>query len=98
MSTIIILHNQSILDISIQYTGSFNNAFQIAVANGKAVSDMLVSGATLDIPDDLEINNDVLNYYKAKSVKPSTSVTDLEALTERRGIGWMKVATTFKVD
>lgn len=94
---IIVLHNQSILDIAIQHTGSVFNAFAIAFANGFSVSEILVSGTTLIIPDEIKKNEDIFNYYTAKGVKPATSLTDLESITEHRGIGWMKVGSSFKV-
>lgn len=49
-----VLNRQSILDISIQYTGDVQKCFDIAIANGKAVSDLLASGTKLIIPDELE--------------------------------------------
>lgn len=95
---IVALHNQSFLDISIQHTGSVYNAFAIAAANGMAVSENLVPGNNYTIPDTVKNDTDIQNYFWTKSIKPATSFTDLENITERRGIGWMKVATTFKVD
>lgn len=95
---IVALHNQSFLDIAIQHTGSVYNAFAIAVANDMAVSENLVPGKNYIIPDNVKNDRDIQNYFWAKSIKPATSYTDVETITERRGIGWMKVATTFKVD
>lgn len=95
---IMVLHNQSLLDLAIQHTGNVFNAFDIAVANGFSVSDSLVPGSKLMIPDSVKVEKEILNYYTAKSIKPATSLTDLEVIAERRGIGWMKIGTTFKVD
>lgn len=91
------LHNQSFLDISIQHTGSVFNAFAIAVANGCAVSDSPVVGQKYTIPENVENDNDVLNYYKAKSIQPATAISDVTIIPAGRGIGWMRIGGDFKV-
>ena len=96
--TITALNNQSFQDISIQHTGSVFNAFKIAVANGVAVSDSPVPGEIYLIPETVENNNDVLNYFRAKNIQPATALQNLNLLIERRGIGWMRVESTFIVD
>lgn len=74
--TAIVLHNQSLLDIAIQHTGSVSNVFLIAQANGLAVSDELVAGSELTIPD-VENNNDILNYYSSRAIQPATAITTI---------------------
>lgn len=95
----IILNNQSILDIAIQHTGSVENCFAIAVANGFSVSDILFAGLTAEVPEDVFKNTDVLNYYNAKNIQPATGSTaeqDSEIPT-LKGIGYMQIANGFKV-
>lgn len=94
---IIALHNQSFLDISIQHTGSVFNAFDIAVANGCAVSDSPVAGQSYMIPETVEKDNDVLNYYKSKRIQPATAIVDIDIIPAGRGIGWMQIGNDFKV-
>lgn len=96
--TITVLHNQSFLDIAIQHTGSVFNAFSIASANGLAVSESLLPGSQLLVPDEIVKDVEIYNYYTSKDIKPATSVQDVESITERRGIGWMKIGGTFKTD
>lgn len=69
------LHNQSFLDISIQHTGSVYNAFEIAKANGCAISDMPISGTEYIIPETVQNDNDVLNYFSSKKLQPATAIT-----------------------
>ena len=95
---IIVLSNQSFMDIALQHTGSVYNAFEIAVANGMAVSESPVSGSSITIPDDIAKNDDVLSYFKSNGIRPATGSTDEALILERRGIGWMKISKTFKVD
>ena len=97
---ITVLHNQSLLDIAVQYTGTIENAFKIAVANGLSLTDELQPGAQLIIPADAEMNNDVVNYFSAKGIQPATGLTENDLLIEQtvqRGIGYMQIGKTFKV-
>lgn len=93
---ITVLNRQSLLDIAIQHTGSVFTAFDIALANGLSVSEMVEPGAVLILPE-VEQNTDILNYYSAKKIQPATALQDLKIIEEKRGIGWMKVGRTFKV-
>lgn len=90
-------HNQNILDIAIQYTGNAQNAFAIAFNNGISISDPLYVGQELTVNDGNRVTS-IVSQFEKNNLQPATSITDLESFTERRGIGWMKVATTFKVD
>ncbi len=72
---ITVLHNQSLLDVAIQHTGSVMNVFSIAKANGMAVSDEIVAGAVLEIPTVIFPDNNILNYYQNKNIKPATAIT-----------------------
>nr|WP_315032483.1 hypothetical protein [uncultured Chryseobacterium sp.] len=94
-----VLNRQSILDISIQYTGDVQKCFDIAIANGMSVSDLLASGTTLTIPDDIEKNPDVINYYASRLLKPATGTTlqQENQLPTLKGIGYMQIGNTFKV-
>ncbi len=71
-----VLHNQSLLDISIQHTGNVTNAFEIAKANSLAISDELSSGTELIIPESVVSNSDILNYYTSKAIQPATAITN----------------------
>jgi len=54
----------------------------------------------LIIPADVEMNNDVVNYFAAKGIQPATGLTEndlLIAQTVQRGIGYMQIGKTFKV-
>lgn len=94
---ITVLNKQSFHDVAIQRTGNVLNAFSIAIANGMAVSDQLSPGMDLIIPDEIEIDSDVVTYYQSKILQPATALQDLKIIEEKRGIGWMKVGRTFKV-
>lgn len=73
----IVLHNQSLLDIAIQHTGNVLNAFLIAQANGLAVSDELSTGQILIIPETVQKDTDILNYYTSRAIQPATAITTI---------------------
>ena len=73
----IVLHNQSLLDFAIQHTGSVANVFLIAQANGLAVSDELVAGSELTIPDTVVLDTDIKNYYTSRAIQPATALTTI---------------------
>ena len=89
--------NQNLLDIAIEHTGSVLNAFNIALANGMAVSDVLTVNQPVFIP---ETDQDIFVFksYKKDKIEPASSISKLEAVQEKRGIGIMKVGSTFRVD
>jgi hypothetical protein len=95
---IIVLHNQSLLDLAIQHTGNVENAFLIAKENSLSVDSYLVSGYELLIPNGVAFNRDILGYYTAKNVQPATDETfegDTPEVLE--GIGYWIINKNFKV-
>ena len=74
MATIKVLAGQNFFDLSIQYTGAVDNAFKIALANGKAVSAALKAGDVIVIPEGLPTQAKVLQYYAARNIIPATGL------------------------
>ncbi|WP_234111688.1 hypothetical protein [Chryseobacterium sp. R2A-55] len=95
-----VLERQSILDIAVQHTGDVSNAFLIAKENSLAVSDYLVPGYELTIPNGLPFNRDILNYYNAKQINPATAITEIndEDPPQLGGIGYMQIGSNFIVN
>ena len=96
---ITVLNNQSLFDISIRYTGTIENAFKLAVANGLSLTDELESGAQLIIPEDVQMNNDVVNYFAAKGIQPATGFEfdDIEIILVLEGISYWILNKNFIV-
>lgn len=92
-----VLERQSLLDFAIQHTGSVANAFAIAVANNISVSSFLIAGSELLIPGDVLKDEDILNFYNSKQIKPATGTVKTPLPIERGGIGYMQIGSTFKV-
>lgn len=98
--TVTALHNQSLFDIAIQHTGNVENAFKIAVANELSMTDDLVSGMQILIPDTVIVNAELRDYFTAKKIKPATAMSDDDRTlcnNAQKGIGYMQIGRTFKV-
>lgn len=95
---IIVLHHQSFLDLAIQHTGSVENVFAIAVANGLSLTDDLESGEALNLePTTINQNKDILSYYQSKKLQPATAVTQLPEIERLEGIGYWAISVDFKI-
>lgn len=71
-----VLNNQSLLDIAIQTTGKAENLLKIAMQNDLVPTEPIAPGTILKIPADIEIDQDIVRYYKANNVVPATSLSD----------------------
>lgn len=69
--TVDVLRGQTIWDISVQETGTIENAMIILKANGLGPSDPMPS--QLLIPEGLVMNNKILSFYTQKNIKPGTA-------------------------
>ena len=99
--TITALHNQSLLDLALQHTGTIESVFEFAVLNEKNVTDDMVAGASLNVPPLLEgaRNKDILAYYTAKNIQPATAFTkeDKQVLERLEGISIWAINLDFVV-
>lgn len=73
---ITVRNNQSLLDIAIQYKGTVEAAFAIALANNISLTDDLMTGQELIIPHTKFYNKLILDNYQGKGFLPATAVTD----------------------
>ena len=85
---IIVLHNQSLLDIAIKATGKAENAIFIAIANNISITDDLEPGSELIIPE-MEWDADVKTIMQLKS-------WNLQPLSEIKTLITLKGLTTGK--
>ena len=92
-----VLPLQSLLDITIQHTGAVENTFAVAVANGLSLTDDLPAGTEIKLPDSVNKDSDVLNYYTAKRLQPATAVILPPEAERLEGIGYWVIQTDFKV-
>ena len=82
--TITALHNQSLLDLALQHTGTIESVFEFAEANAINITDDVQAGKTLVLPAEAFSNKDILNYYIAKNLQPATAFSkEDEKVTKR---------------
>ena len=70
---ITVLHNQSLLDLALQHTGSIESVFELAEANALNITDDVQAGAPLYLGEGLGVRNEILSYYTAKNLQPATA-------------------------
>lgn len=92
-----VMKYQNILDVTVQKTGTMENAFEIAADLGMSLSDDITPGK-ISISDFLAKDMNVVNRLYAKNIKPATAVTDNELTASPfGGIGYMKIEYDFIV-
>lgn len=94
---IVVLHHQSFLDLAIQHTGSVENAFLLALSNGKSLTDDLTAGEQLSL-ENAQNNKDILSYYQSKKLQPATGVSHTGGSSlQLQGIGYWVISNDFKI-
>lgn len=94
-----VLNNQSFLDIAVQHTGSVINAFPIAVANNMSVSEELIPGTVLQVPESVEYDTEIKDYYQSKGLKPASKIEDEKiAIIPLSGINYWIIEENFIVE
>lgn len=68
---------QSILDISLMAYGNIDNVLALLLANDISLTDELVPGTEVNVPDIDTEDADIVNYYVRKSIKPATAYSEL---------------------
>lgn len=95
----IILHHQSLLDLAVQHTGTAENAFDLALANNRSITDDLEAGDWLIAnSQELKANKDILSYYQAKKLQPATAISgDYSTDNSLQGIDYWAIQMDFVV-
>lgn len=65
--------NQTFYDISIQYFGTADYAFDIALLNQKSITSTISNGEELKLPS-LPIITEVVQYFQARAIMPATGI------------------------
>lgn len=94
----LVIHNQSLIDVAVQHTGSAENLFQLAVLNGKSITDDLVPGEEIAIDSSINIDEDIFQFFQNKKLRPATGeVTEPTATPELEGISYWIINKNFIV-
>ena len=67
------LHNQSLLDLALQHTGTIESVFELAEANNLNITDDVQAGTPLYLGEGLGVTDEILAYYTAKNLQPATA-------------------------
>ena len=97
--TITALHNQSLLDLALQHTGTIESVFELAEANALNITDDVQAGVPLYLGEGLGVRNEILSYYTAKNLKPATAFTkeDEQVFERLEGISIWAINLDFVV-
>ena len=97
--TITVLHNQSLLDLALQHTGTMESVFEFAEANTINITDDVQVGKTLVLPAEAFSNKDILGYYTAKNLQPATAFSkeDEQVFERLEGISIWAINLDFVV-
>ena len=94
-----VLHNQSLLDLALQHTGTIESIFEFAEANTINITDDAQAGKTLVLPAEAFTNKDILGYYTAKNLQPATAFSkeDEQVFERLEGISIWAINLDFVV-
>lgn len=97
--TLTVLHNQSLLDLALQHTGTVESVFELATANTLSITDEVAAGKTLALPAEAFVNKDILAYYSAKNLQPATAFSkeDEQVFERLEGISIWAINLDFVV-
>lgn len=94
MRNVTVKDYQTLFDIAVQEMGSVDAAFDLARLNDLSISDALVSGQVIVLPD-APTDEYVMNEFEAKKLFPATADKGEENVLG--GIGYMGIGIDFKV-
>ena len=94
MTSTIVIDRQSLLDIALQEYGNVQAAFDLAMANGLDITNELMPGQELILLTSKDTDNEILNLYKTKDIRPVTLTPGINSGNTATGIGIMQLEKT----
>lgn len=93
-----ILHNQSLLDVSIQNIGTGLSAFDIGFKNGLSITDDLTPGTIIEVTASDLLDTELVDFFNNKKHIIATGFNGQDSdIIPELGIGTMTIGTTFIV-
>ncbi|WP_312313359.1 hypothetical protein [Empedobacter brevis] len=95
-----VLHNQTLLDVSIYLFGTAKGGFQLAEANGLSVTDDVVAGQILEIPNGMDFGERLtVEHYQLRDLKPATAIQleTFEIIELPSGIDYWAIQIDFEI-
>lgn len=97
MHSVTVLHNQSLLDISLQVYGNLSGMFLLAKLNNLAITDNLNPGDVLMLPELETSDVNIVTYYSNKSIKPANAINQATLSPGPSGIDYWAIGVNFIV-
>jgi LysM repeat protein len=98
MKTVTVLENQSLFDIAIQYCGTVESIFDIAMLNNISITAFLDPGQKLLVSNQNYGYDEIVDHYIVNKIQPATGgITAAQILQQPDGIGAMRVDSTFRI-
>lgn len=89
-----VLDGQSLFDIAIRRCGDAKAAYAIAELNGLSITEPLMAGQALEIPEPYD--KDVSGYFSSRNIEPATALTaDVFDSVEDEGLDFWIVEVDF---
>ena len=94
MQSVTVKDGQTLYDIAVQQLGSATYVFDLAQLNGLAITDEIVSGQVLLLPDVAFEDQATVDYF-TKPLYPASGDANTDVILG--GIGYMQIETNFVV-
>lgn len=97
MATVNVKPHQCLLDLSMQEKGSIAALFEFAVLNNYSITDDLVAGSTLQVPDSKILDMEIWQALNRAAIIPANGYTAADEMVIKGGIDYMGVQIDFRV-
>lgn len=94
MKSVTVKDGQTLFDIAVQSLGIVDRVFELAQLNGLGITDELVSGQIIELPDVKFEHEDIVKHF-TKPWFPASGDADSDLILG--GIGYMQIGTNFVV-
>ncbi|PWA05479.1 LysM domain-containing protein [Flavobacterium laiguense] len=98
MIQITVLYNQTLQDIVIRYCGTIEALVQIAILNNISITQGLVPGQLIQIPNKDFGNQELVNYFNTNKIQPACGFVGNSLPDTPTGIDYMIIGTDFIVE
>ena len=97
MKSVKILDGQTLVDIAIQELGDGERVMELATLNEMNITDDLVSGEYVDVPEYDKSKRSMVNLFKDDANKPASGMYPTPGVLPQQGIGYWIIETDFVV-
>ncbi|MCW3467645.1 hypothetical protein [Chitinophaga nivalis] len=97
METVKVKPHQCLGDLALQGKGSMQALFDFAVVNNCSITDDLVAGNTLLVPDIAVIDKRIFQQLRDAAVIPANGFTAADEAAMKGGIGYMGIQIDCRV-